>query len=265
MKQYLMVTRNTIISSLTYRAHFIFQILASSLAIVVQFFLWQAVFASSNQASIQGMNFQDTFVYVSLATALNVLMRTWTEWYVSSQILSGDIVMYLFKPIEHMHWTFFESLGGVIGNFITITLPSLIVIFLVFGAKIAVGFNLVIFVPALFLSWVLNFLFDYTIGLTCFWTMSIWGISATKDALIVFLSGALIPLPFYPEQLRQLLYWLPFAWMYHFPLSVINAKSPDWLYWLKGLGVQIFWVAFMYLLVRAYRSVATKKLTVNGG
>lgn len=265
MKQYLFVIRNNVMASLTYRAHFIFQVLASVMAITIQYFLWQAVYASNGGGSIKGMTFMDTFVYVSLAAAISVLVRTWVEWGMSGQIRSGDIITYLFKPINHMTWTFFECLGQISANLLTITLPTVLVLFVCLGAQVMAGFNLLVFALALVLAVLLNFFIDYAIGTTCFWTQSIWGVSATKDAMVLLLSGALIPLPLYPDALREALMWLPFAWMYHFPLSVLTARTVDWTYWIQGLAVQAGWVCVFWALVRGYHRLALRKLTVAGG
>jgi ABC-2 type transport system permease protein len=265
MKHYAMLVRNNLMSSLTYRAHFIFQILGSVLAIVIQYFLWQAVYAASPGETINGMRFMDTFVYVSLSTAMVVLVRTWIDWFMNNQIRSGDIVMYLFKPVSHMSWMFFESMGQIAGNLLTITLPTCLVLFLALGAQVVIGWNLLIFAAALIMSVILSFLFDYAIGITCFWTMSIWGISTTKETLILLMSGAIIPLPFYPEALREFLLWLPFAWMYNFPLSMLSNPNMDPAWWLRGLGIQASWLLLMFLGVRAYYNLALRKLTVNGG
>lgn len=265
MIHYLHLSRNSLMGSLTYRAHMIFQILASALAIVIQFFLWRSIYAATPGGMIKGMGFMDTFTYVSLAAAIMVLVRTWVDWGINGLIQSGDVITFLFKPVDFMTWTLFETIGLVAANLLTITIPTLLVLFGLLGAKVMIGWNILVFLVAVGISAFMSFLLDFAIGLTCFWTQSIWGISTTKEVVVLLLSGALIPLAFYPEGLRQVLDWLPFAWMYNFPLTVLNAHTPDWGYWLRGLGIQTFWLAALYLIVRGYYRIALRKLTVNGG
>lgn len=269
MGAYSMIAGNSVKSTFTYRAHILFQVLSSVLMILVQYFIWRAVFSASpggiDGAVVRGMTFGQTFLYVSLAAALGVLMRTWTDWEMNGQIRSGDIIMFFFKPADYMRYMFSSSFGSMMGNVITITVPSAIVIFAVFGAPMPSPLGAAFFLVALAGSCVLSFLMDFIVGTTCFWTMSIWGISAGKEVIVSFLSGALVPLVFYPESLRAVIAWLPFAYMYNLPLSILTAPSPDPLSWARGIALQFFWVAATLVAARAYFAYSLRKLTVNGG
>lgn len=260
-----MITRNNVMSSLTYRAHFIFQTMASIFGVAVMFFLWKAIYQASGTDVLRGMTFNQTFLYMALASAMIVLTRTWVDWGIWEQIRFGTIIMQFFRPLDYMGGTFFNSLGIFIGNFITITLPSLLAIFLFFGGTLSLGWVSLLFIPALFLAFVLNFAFDWLIGTTCFYTESIWGISITKEVLILFLSGALIPLPFFPDSVRKVLEILPFASMYHTPLSILTnpAMATETILW--SLMVQALWAIGLLVLCRVYFNAALKKLTVAGG
>lgn len=260
-----MITRNNVMSAMTYRAHFIFQTLASIFGVAVIFFLWKAIFQASGSAVLRGMTFDQTFLYMALASAMIVLTRTWVDWSLWEQIRFGSIIMQFFRPLDYMGMTFFNSLGIFLGNFITITIPSLVAIFLLFGGTISLSWLSLLFIPALALAFVLNFCFDFLIGTTCFYTESIWGISITKDVVILFLSGALIPLPFFPEPVQQVLGILPFASMYHAPLSILTNRSIEAGTILQSLLVQVLWAVGLLLLCRQYFRTALKKLTVAGG
>jgi len=269
VRAYSMIVANVVKSTFTYRAHILFQILASCFAIVVQYFLWTAIYRATDggvaSGVIRGMTFNQTFLYVALAASVMVLMRTWTEWDMNGQIRSGDIIMYLFKPLDYPRFVFSASIGAMMGNFITITVPSFLVIFAVLGAQVTIGWNLPFFVLTIAGSCVLSFLFDFIVGTTCFWTMSVWGISAAKDFIIAFLSGALVPLQFYPEGLLKAIEWLPFRYMYNLPLTILTSPTSDLRGWAIGFGVQLLWIALTYAFVRAYYAFSLRKLTVNGG
>lgn len=269
MKRYLTIMGNTVKSTFTYRAHVFFQVLASALAILVHFFLWRAVYSSVpggvEQGVIRGMGFNQTFLYVSLAAAIGVLLRTWIDWEMSWQIRTGDIIMFFFKPIDYMTMMWSSSTGFMIGNLITITVPSFLIVFGVFGARVDVGLNIVFFLCALAGSSLLTFLLDFLVGVTCFWSQSVWGISVAKDMIIVFLSGALMPLTFYPEALLSVIKWLPFPYMYNLPLTILTAKASEPLIWARGLGIQVFWIFAVFLFVKFVFVRAKNKLVVNGG
>ncbi|HKL86396.1 MAG TPA: hypothetical protein VJ861_08705 [Treponemataceae bacterium] len=269
MRGYQLVASNQIKSTFSYRAHVIFQILASGAGIAIQFFLWRAVYSSVEggveQGIIRGMDFNQTFLYVSLATTIGILMRTWVEWEVNGQIRSGDIIMFFFKPVDYQAYMFASSMGFMAGNLITITLPGFFVVFIVLSAKVALGWNLLFFAITLVGSCLLSFLFDFFIGTTCFWTQSIWGISAAKDVLILFLSGALMPLQFYPEGFMNVVRWLPFPYIYNLPLMILTGSGTFSYDWIKGLSIQVFWILAIFAIVRSYYRFSLRKLVVNGG
>jgi ABC-2 type transport system permease protein len=192
-------------------------------------------------------------------------MRTWVDWDMNGMIRSGDVIMFLFKPVDFMSFLLANGLGGMIGNLLLITAPGFIVLFGFFDTGFVPGWNILFFALSLVGSCVLSFLFDFFIGTTCFWTSSIWGISAAKDLIIAFLSGALIPLPFYPDALLAVLKYLPFTYMYNLPVSIMASPAPDIPGWVTGICIQLAWGVAVYFGVRAYYSFSLKKLTVNGG
>ena len=260
-----MIVANNLKSSLVYRFHVAFQIVASVVTVVIQYFLWKSVFHANPAAAIRGMTFEQTFLYVSLATAISVLMRTWTDWDICNQIRSGDIVMAFFKPIGYMRYLFLNSVGAMAGNLVTITVPSLIILFGVFRASLSIGWNIPFFILTLACSCALSFLFDFIVGTTSFWTLSIWGISVAKDFSILFFSGALVPLNFFPDAFANVLRCLPFAYMYNLPLSILTSGEANVALWASGALTQFAWVVGIYLVARAYFGFSLKNLTVNGG
>jgi ABC-2 type transport system permease protein len=153
----------------------------------------------------------------------------------------------------------------VLVNLVVITLPSVLVLFFVFGVRIETGIGLA-FVPlALLLAFLISFALDYIVGTSGFYTESTWGISMTKEIITTLLSGALIPLQFFPEGVRRVLELLPFQAIYHVPLTLIT--SPDLAltdcWWL--LATQVFWVLALLVVSRVFFSRALRVLTVSGG
>ena len=108
-------------------------------------------------------------------------------------------------------------------------------------------------------------MFDFLIGLISFHTESIWGISTMKDTVIVLLAGAVIPLPFFPESIRNIVMWLPFQAIYNLPLKILTEKS----YTFADFGVillqQLFWIVALIIISRLCFKKASKAITINGG
>jgi ABC-2 type transport system permease protein len=173
--------------------------------------------------------------------------------------------MSLVKPVNYQWLMMSQSLGFCLMNFLSIVVPSLFVLVFVFKIPINTGIGLVFFPIALVFSFILNTTIDYIISLTSFYTESIWGISSTKDIIILFLSGSLIPLQFFPEAAQNVLKLLPFQAMYHLPLMMLVEPEQSVGSYLTSLGVQLFWVVLILILARLFYKRAVKVLRVAGG
>ena len=263
MRAYWANTRGTFLAGLAYRSGFIFTILNNLAYMTIAYFLWQSIF--QGRETLKGLTFNQTFLYITVASSLIVLLKTWTDWEISYQITQGSIIMSLVKPINFQWLMMARAAGFSLMNLISITVPSLIFLVFIFKVSINIGIGLLFFPLALVLSFVINTTIDYLIGLTSFYTESIWGISATKDIIITFLSGSLIPLQFFPEAVQKVLKLLPFQAMYHLPLMMLVEPDREVSSYFAGLGVQAFWALVILALARLFYKRAVKVLRVSGG
>lgn len=263
MTRYLSITRGSFIAFAMYPFSLFFTLIGNIIYITVVYFLWKQIYSGAE--SLHGMTFNDTFVYVTLAGSIIILFRTWTDWQISNQILRGEIIMDLIKPLDYELFMLAGSLGLVLFNALIITIPSFVMILIVFQAHIPFGLNLVFFPVSLVFAYLLSFSIDYMVGLTSFYTESIWGISITKEIIVAALSGAIVPLQFFPDSIRSVLQLLPFQAIYNTPLQIITSSTLTVSDYVRMIGIQVFWVVVLVLISRVFFRQAVKVLTVNGG
>ncbi|MBP3718820.1 MAG: ABC-2 family transporter protein, partial [Eubacterium sp.] len=112
-----------------------------------------------------------------------------------------------------------------------------------------------------------NFNIDMLVAPICLYTESTWGINIVKETIVLLLSGATIPLAFFPTALRKVVEYLPFRAVYDIPLSIMLRKNGSDN--LKGLatllGVQLAWCVVLTIAGNLFWNHAVKKITVNGG
>jgi ABC-2 type transport system permease protein len=263
MKAYFSLARGAFQEFLAYRSGFIFTILNNLIYLGIAFYLWRSIF--QGRETLRGLTFNQTFLYVALASSIFVMLKTWTDWDMAHQIREGGIIMTLVKPLNLQYFFLAQSAGFSIGNFLSITFPSLLALIFVFKVTIEPGIGLLFFPVAVVFAFLLNSVIDYMIGLTSFYTESIWGISSTKEIVILFLSGSLIPIPFFPEEMQRVLSFLPFQAMYHLPLSMIIDPVRPAMEFVQALIVQVFWVGILFIASQLYYRQAVKVLRVSGG
>jgi ABC-2 type transport system permease protein len=250
-------------AGLAYRSGFIFTILNNLAYMGIAFYLWRSIY--QGREVLKGLTFNQTFLYITVASSLFVLLKTWTDWEISFQITEGSIIMSLVKPISFQLAMMAQSLGFSLMNFISVSLPSILFLIFVFRIQINVGVGFFFFPVALVFSFLLNTTIDYIIGLTSFYTESIWGISSTKEIIISFLSGMLIPLQFFPDAIQNVLKFLPFQAMYHLPLMMLTSPDKKPTDYLAMLGIQAFWAVVVFAFARFYYKRAIRVLRVSGG
>ena len=127
------------------------------------------------------------------------------------------------------------------------------------------GFNVLLFCLSVGMSMIINYYICFFTGTICMHTESIWGVNVVKEVVAALLSGAAIPIVFFPEAVRKIVMLLPFQGIVNSPLTILLHPEYSAVEILKVLGLQLFWVLAMRFISQMFFSVSLKKITVNGG
>jgi ABC-2 type transport system permease protein len=262
-KAYWAIMRASMITGLVYRFGFLFSIVGNIVYMCVAYFLWQSIYRYS--PTLHGLTFNDAFIYVVLGSTVFILLKSYVEWDIAREISDGKIAIYLTKPLDYQLLWLFNNLGYALTNLVAITLPTGLLLTLVFKVTITPGPGLMLFPLSLLMAFLISYNIDYTIGLTAFYTESTWGLSIMKDLIVSLLAGALLPLQFFPDAIQKVLLWLPFQAIYYTPLTMISQPDLSWGTLLVMLLVQLVWVLVMFIFTRVLYQQAIKVLRVSGG
>jgi ABC-2 type transport system permease protein len=263
MRTYLALLRGSMMVGMIYRLGFFFIVLGNIIYMFVAYYLWRSIYAQNQ--SLNGLTFDQAFLYIALGSTVFILLKTYADWGMNYDIRDGTISVYLTKPIDYQWYTLFSTLGFTLTSLGTVTIPTIVLLVFVFQVYIPLGIGFLFFPASLALAFLISFHFDYIVGLMAFYTESIWGISTTKEIIVTVLSGALLPIPFFPAAIQQILLWLPFQAIYYTPLMMITRPDQPLSAFMGMLGVQLAWAAVTFLLCRLVYSQAVKVLRVAGG
>lgn len=97
-----------------------------------------------------------------------------------------------------------------------------------------------------------------------FFTISPQGLRILFVSCVEFFSGALIPLPFFPDRIRLLMELLPFASMQNVALRVYSGSMSRGEM-EKAVFLQFFWLIVITLAGKMLCKTAEKRVTVQGG
>ena len=261
------LTRAGIIESLQFRLGTAVTLFGNLIYLSLVYFLWKAIYDSSGTDVVNGMTFYDTMIYLILATAIFNFLEMFIIWDMSHMVQSGEIVMHLLKPMKYRLYTFWSYSGSHISLFFLTFLPTFIVVMIVTKGAIPLGWNLLGFVISLVLALIINFNIEMLVAPICLYTESTWGINIVKETIVLLLSGATIPLVFFPESFRKVVEFLPFRAVYDIPLTILLKKDgSDSLEGLLPLiGLQLFWCVVLIIAGNLFWNHAVKRITVNGG
>jgi len=265
LKKYLTLTRAGIIESLQFRLSMLVMVVGNLLYLIVIYFLWKAIYASADSDVVNGMTFSDTLIYLVLATALFNFMEMYTVWQIGRDIQSGKIVLDLLKPMDYRRYIFWSFSGSFVTNFLFTFLPTFIVVAVVTHGAIHMGLNLLYFVVSVVLAIMINYSIDFIVATICLYTESIWGINMMKQVIVLLLSGATVPLAFFPDTLRNVVDHLPFQAIYNAPLTLLLDGDPDMKDVCITLGTQLAWCIGMFVISKLFWKHSVKQITVNGG
>ena len=267
MKAYASLFKIRFINSMQYRA-------AAFAGLLTQFgwaFMEILAFSAFYRADPAAfpMEFSHTVTYIWLQEAFLVLfggLIAGSE--ISDAIESGSISYELVRPMDlYWRWMCQFTSGRMAGVWLR-CVPILFVAFIMPAPyRMSLPPNMAAF--ALFLvSAVLAIgvvaAFSMLVYVTVFYTMSFRGTRLVFGNLSIFLSGAVVPLPFFPQPVRAIAELLPFAAMQNMPFRIYcgNIAGADAA---LGLLLQAFWLAVLTAAGRRALRGAVGRVVVQGG
>lgn len=265
VQKYTALIRSSIIMKLQFKLSVFVQLIGNAVYLVIVYFLWKAIFASVENGTVNGMTFNDTMIYLVLAAAMFNFMETFLVWDIGRSITSGDIILDMLRPMKYPLYMLYSAGGEMVFNFLFTFVPTAAAVWFITGGGFPLGINIVFFIVSCVLGILINFCINFFVGTICLYTQSIWGLNIMKEVIVSFLSGATIPLAFFPDKLRTVVNALPFQTIYNTPLSILLGKETDILRMTDLVGIQCAWLAVLTAITALFWKLSSKVITVNGG
>jgi ABC-2 type transport system permease protein len=252
------------LTMLTYRWECIFASLSSLLTVVVSYHLWRAIFAG---ATVIGppYSFASTFAYVGLSASILATFNTSAETVISRQIITGDIIRSIVRPLDFHYSQISTALGNVALRSLFSLIPCLILVMLLMPPGWIGTRNFFLFALSLIGSFTILLHLDMLTGLVAVRTEAVWGIRLAKEYVVLICSGALIPIDWFPPSIAKVMLLLPFQGICHAPVKLLTAQGLSATEILSLLGLQLFWGVVLVAGLRAAFRYTITKLEVHGG
>ncbi len=215
------------------------------------------------------MEYSSIVTYVWLKEALLILFNTWAaDNELFAMIANGDISYELCRPVSIYSMWFSRITGARTAEAMMRCIPVVLCAFLMpkpYKMNLPPdGVSFLLFLLTLFLALGITVTFCMLVYMLCFFTISPQGWRMVLTGAVDFLSGNIIPLPFFPKKYLFLLELSPFAYMQNVPFRIYSGDLVGGeLY--QCIVKQVFWIVALMVLGVILWKQAEKRIVIQGG
>jgi len=261
LKPYIEFARKAFAREAVYRVEVLTKIGSLILRVYVLRSLWTALYARN--AAPLNLPLHSMITYVTVAMLMSLILSVDGTWLLREKIREGTIETDLIKPISIPLYLFSDGFGQALLQAVLV-IPSLLCALLLVHIDIPNGATFVIFMLSFTVGYCVNFLLNLLMNSVAFWTLD-----STVAQMIVrwaseLLSGAIIPLTFFPGIVGRVVTALPFAAIYSTPLLIYVGVIPA-SQWALAIAVQCIWLVLFAVLASMVWSAASRKIVIQGG
>lgn len=246
------------------------QVWASMFGDLVEVFakiaIWMSVYALAG-ANAGGVTLKEMITYAILGGLVTMGAWEWRRYVneVGAQIKSGDVAVFLLKPLSYPLMLASAECGKALFRFVAVVAPVWLIAGLSYGiappASLFHGGMALVFV---LLAFAILFLLATIAGMLAFWLMTVFSLEWTLHAMMSILAGTFVPLWFFPAPAAAIIEKLPFAYTSYHPMAVYLGKV-DVSETLALLAVGMGWAVALAGVAGWLWSRARRRLIVQGG
>jgi ABC-2 type transport system permease protein len=262
MRLYVEVARRTYTRISTYRSATVAGVFTNT---VFGFLLAYVLLAVYRQRSdVGGFDATDAVTFTFVAQGLLMVLGMFNDTEIADRITTGDVIVDLQRPYDHQAWWAGVSYGKAAYYLIFRGVPPFVAGALVFDLQLPSLGGVAAFLVSVALAVGVAFGWRYLLQLTAFWLLDVRGANQLGWLAAQFLSGAFVPIVFFPDWLEALARALPFASMMQLPVEVWLGRY-DGLDLVAVFALQLGWAAALVLAGRHVMSRAVRRVVVQGG
>lgn len=229
---------------------------------LVVFILYAYVF-KVNGGNINGADYKSTVWSMFIYFCIMTLSIRKVHSLIMGDVKSGNVEMFLNKPVSYLLLTFCNAIGRGLYSFIVISVIGTIVMILFVGVP---TLNLAIFIPTLIITFILGQilgLFMYSIiGLLSFFMQDVRPVYWVTDKFVMLLGGSYLPIALFPKFMKDFAYISPFGAINFATSTVLSSWNNE--YMIRIL-IQFGWIIVFGILLKFVYKKAREKAMINGG
>ena len=267
LKNYSSLFRIRFINTLQYRIAALAG-LATQFAWGAMLILGFAAFYRTNPYAFP-MTFAQTATYIWLQQAsIHMLLISLNDREIISSVTEGAIAYEMVRPVNLYNRWLCQVVATRLSRTILRLAPVIIISSILpypygLSAPASIG-HLLLFLLSITLAIGVMAVITNFMYICLFYTLNMSGLMGIVYGVFFPLAGAVIPLPFFPEPFRTIALLLPFASMQDVPLRIYSGHIYG-TELVQSIGLQAFWLIFLFIAGHLLMNRTLKKIVVQGG
>lgn len=262
MRLYLEVARRTYRRVATYRSATVAGVFTNTVFGFLLAYVLLAVYRE--RADVGGFDATDVVTFTFVTQGLLMVLGMFSDTEIADRITTGDVIVDLQRPYDNQAWWASVSYGKAAYYAIFRGVPPFLVGAVVFDLQLPSVGHALAFLASAACGVGVAFGWRYLVQLSAFWLLDVRGANQLAWLTAQFLSGAFVPIVFFPGWLEAVARALPFAAMLQLPVEVWLGRY-DGPELLGVFVVQLVWMAALVMAGRWVLSVAMRRVVVQGG
>ena len=264
-------------TSIEYKSYLIGALLTPTFMGIFFYFIWSYIYQVRYESAILagefvgtfaeytigGFTFSEMMVYLLIGLLLATARSAEIAHSISQTVKSGDISIYLCRPVNFVKSLLFKGIGAKIVNLFMFTILLIIMTYL-FNLPYPSGSIFFIFIMYLLLMLLFDIILYVIIGGLSFWFVEIWGVQASIEQIMWILSGRVLPLTLFPVWIQSFLAFTPFLYL-EFTFASLYLGKLTVMEALRAMGIFTLWIGLLALLMIYLYKKGFAKLESFGG
>ncbi|MDX3657043.1 ABC-2 family transporter protein [Streptomyces sp. ID05-26A] len=203
-----------------------------------------------------------TNTYVWIGQGLLGFILLWGTNELAERVRSGDVVVDLYRPWHLQSAMLAQDLGRGGFAFLTRLAPPMVFGMLLFPFQFPTGLaQWPLFLVSAVISLVISFACRFLIDASAFWLLDNRGLYGFWNVTSGLLCGLTVPITFFPEWARDVLWMTPFPALMQAPIDVFLGHGDP----ARILLHQVFWAVALLAAGHLVLQRAVRKVVVQGG
>ncbi|MGK9167657.1 ABC transporter permease [Inquilinus limosus] len=232
-----------------------------------------AFYLSAEAAAPTSLSLSQAVTYTWLAQGLLALLPWVADPDITAAVRTGAISYDRLRPVDAYALWYARTAGGmtarVVPRVALMVLAAGVVLPLIGQAEWAwkppsSASAALLFIFSLALAAALSCAVVMLINIVVVATLNARGVNTLAVPVVVVFSGALLPLPLYPDTIRGVLFVQPLAGVLDIPNRIYSGALAGLTAW-AGIGLQAFWTFALVVAGRQWLGRVMRHLEVQGG